>query len=340
MTVYRPADEIAADRLPPRGLPAGQGRYYRRLNMAIFAAHAGATLFLCFGLPLLLLPMNPTWAWLLVPVALAGNGYWALLHEAIHGQLHPDQTVNRRLGRTLACLFGSSFRLLRFGHLMHHRFNRHRLDRLDVYDAARTRPWLARLRFFAEAFGGLYVIEVLVPLLYWLPPSVVQRLLHWTYAGNDEPIPELRRLALQALGAPRSIQEMRMDAAAVLGITAFAFWCWGSQWPLILAFAAGRGALVSLLDNVYHFRTPIDRPDFAYNLSLPRPLQRLFLNMNLHRVHHHNMQLPWWRLPQQFVDAGESYDGKLVSGALAQLKGPAPVWRRSDAARQASHPLA
>src|SRR6185369_7808881 len=109
------------------------------------------------------------------------NGYWALLHEAIHGQLHPDQVVNRRLGRIMACLFGSSFRLLRFGHLMHHRFNRHRLDRPDVYDATTTRPWLARLRFFTEAFGGLYVIEVLVPLLYWAPPSVVHRLLQRIY---------------------------------------------------------------------------------------------------------------------------------------------------------------
>lgn len=325
MTVYRPTEEFSSDRLLPIGVSARHGQYYRRLNMSLFAAHAGATMFLFFGLPLLLLPLSLGWAWLLVPVALAGNGYWALLHEAIHGQLHPDQTVNRRLGAIMACLFGSSFRLLRFVHLMHHRFNRHRLDRPDVYDAAKTHPWLARLRFFGEAFGGLYAIEVLVPLFYWAPSSAVHRLLQRIYAGDDEPIPELRRLALQALGAPRCIRELRMDAAAVVGTAALALWCWGSHWPLILAFAVGRGALVSFLDNVYHFRTPIDRPDFAFNLSLPRPLQGLFLNMNLHRVHHHNMQLPWWRLPQQFVDAGESHDGKLMSGALAQLKGPAPI---------------
>lgn len=297
---------------------------YGRINLALFIAHAGATLFAFYGLPWLA-AADPAWAWLLLPIGLVGNGYWALLHEAFHGQLHREAAVNQRLGRALAWLFGSSFRLLRFGHLMHHRFNRHRLDRPDVYDAARTRPWVARLRFFAEALGGLYVIEVVAPLLYWSRSTAIHALLERIYAGDDQPIPELRRLALQALGAPRCIRELRQDAAASLGLLLLACWCWGAQWPLILAFMVGRGALVSCLDNVYHFRTPVDRPDFAYNLSLPRPLQALFLNMNLHRVHHHNMQLPWWRLPQQFVAAGESYDGRLASGALAQLKGPAPI---------------
>lgn len=306
-------------------LESRHGDYYRRLNMVLFAAHVGLTLFAFFALPLLLMPIDSAWAWLLLPIALVGNGYWALLHEAIHGQLHPDQAVNRRLGRIMAWLFGSSFRLLRFGHLMHHRFNRHRLDRPDVYDAAMTRPWVARLRFFTEALGGLYLIEVLAPLLYWSRPSTIHRLLERIYAGNDQPIPELRRLAMQALGAPRRIRELRQDAAASLCLLALALWCWGQDWPLILAFVIGRGSLVSFLDNVYHFRTPVDRPDFAYNLSLPWPLRYLFLNMNMHRVHHHNMQLPWWRLPQQFVDAGENYDGKFTLGALSQFKGPAPI---------------
>src|SRR6185369_13557397 len=102
MTAHRPTDNDLSDRFPPGEFPVRESQYYRRLNLALFVAHAGTTLFLYFGLPLLLLPINPAWAWLLVPVTLAGNGYWALLHEAIHGQLHPDQVVNRRLGRIMA----------------------------------------------------------------------------------------------------------------------------------------------------------------------------------------------------------------------------------------------
>jgi fatty acid desaturase len=76
---------------------------------------------------------------------------------------------------------------------------------------------------------------------------------------------------------------------------------------------------------LFRSRTPLDRVDYAYNLSLPRPLQALFLNMNLHRVHHRRMHLPWWQLPRQFTLEREQFDGTLLRGALRQLRGPAAV---------------
>jgi fatty acid desaturase len=80
--------------------------------------------------------------------------------------------------------------------------------------------------------------------------------------------------------------------------------------------------LISVFDNVYHFATPIDRPDFARNLALPPPLQLLFLNINLHRVHHGRPSLPWWALPAQLCASGDRCDAPMLSAALAQFKGP------------------
>ena len=71
--------------------------------------------------------------------------------------------------------------------------------------------------------------------------------------------------------------------------------------------------------------TPIDRPDFAFNLKLARPFRSLILNMNFHRVHHTYMHLPWWSLPRQFVQTGDRFDGGYARAALAQLRGPAPT---------------
>ncbi|WP_374384686.1 fatty acid desaturase [Dongia sp.] len=308
-------------------------RRFRRINRALLGFYAGSTLFAFFGLPLLVRTGSPAWIWCLLPLALIANGYWATLHEAIHGQLLGNAERNRTAGRVLAILWGSSFRLLRFGHLMHHRFNRHKLDRPDSFDPATTSPLVARLRFFGEALGGLYVIEVLTPLLYLLPRSFVAGMVRSLYAGDEAPMPRLRPLAEQALAGPKGIAEIRQDAVFTLIILGTAALAWGPWWPALAGFLLARGLLVSFLDNVYHFRTPLDQVDYAYNLALPGPLQALFLNMNMHRVHHRRMHLPWWRLPRQFAQDGEFFDGGLPAAALRQLTGPASVTQLQQVAR-------
>ncbi len=298
---------------------------YQRLNRGLLLGYAGSSLLAYFVLPLLTHQVSSAWAWGLLPLAIIANGYWATLHEAIHGQLLVRADSNRRAGRLLAILWGSSYRLLRFGHLMHHRFNRHRLDRPDSYDPAMTSRGKARLRFYAEMLGGLYVVELLTPLLYLLPARWVGRLVTTLYAGDEAPMPRLRALAEQALAGVKGMAEIRQDALIAWSLMVAGGIAWGPYWPAFLGFLLGRGLLVSLLDNVYHFGTPLDRVDYAYNLSLPRPLQRLFLNMNMHRLHHRRMQLPWWQLPRYFTADQEHYDGALIAGALRQLNGPLPI---------------
>lgn len=306
-------------------LAADDATRFRRLNRVLLAFYAGSSLLAYFVLPTLAHVVDPRFVWGLLPLALIANGYWATLHEAMHGQLLAGADNNRRAGRALAILWGSSFRLLRFGHLTHHRFNRHKLDRPDSYDPAVSSVLAARLRYFGEVLGGLYVIEVLTPLLYLLPPVRVAKLVRAIYAGDEAPMPSLRPLAEQALTGSKGIAEIRQDAILAWLLMIGGGIAWGTSWPAFAAFLFARGFLVSVLDNVYHFRTPLDRVDYAYNLSLPGPLQRLFLNMNMHRVHHRRMQVPWWQLPYYFTTDQERYDGSLAAGALKQLSGPAPT---------------
>jgi fatty acid desaturase len=297
--------------------------------MVLGLTYAAATLAVLLILPAAfrLHLLNAVWGWFCIalPVALVSNGFWALQHEAIHNLFAADQTTNRRVGRFMSVLFGSSFRVLRFGHLMHHRFNRHPLDCPDVFEPKTTSAIKARIRFFIEIFGGLYLIEAFSPLLYWLPAPVIRRLLARIYGGEDPRLKQLYQLAGQALGSPRAIGEIRRDSAMVLALYGCAFAVWGTHWLGLLIFILLRGMLISFLDNIYHFRTPLDRPDFAYNLQLARPFRALILNMNFHRVHHNNMHLPWWRLPPQFERSQETFDGGYFNAALAQFRGPAPT---------------
>jgi fatty acid desaturase len=291
----------------------------------LLALMAGLTAGALLAVPLWLLPRDPRWGWLLVPVALLTNLFWALHHEAIHGGFHGDRRGNLLAGRIMAILLGSSFHVLRFGHLMHHRYNRNPVDRPDAYDPAVVPRARARLGFLANLVIGLYLAELAAPIASWLPRPMIRRLLDRIYRGHDPALAAIRLAAHRAFLDPGRLGIIRADAFLAVALIAASAAAFGPHWPMLLAFLGGRGVLISVLDNVYHFGTPIDRPDYARNLWLPAPLRLLILNMNLHRVHHRRPALPWWTLPAQLRASEDGYDASLLRAAAAQFGGPIPI---------------
>jgi fatty acid desaturase len=300
---------------------------YRRINPWLLFVMAALTAAALFAIPMALLPRSAQWGWLLLPIALLTNSFRALHHEAIHGVFSSDRRINVLAGRMMAILLGSSFHVLRFGHLMHHRYNRNPVDRPDVYDPVRTTRAKARLPFLANLLFGLYLAELAAPLATWLPRPHIKRILDWIYAGDEASLRAIRAAAYRVFLEPRHLRAIRTDAllaATLIGMSALAF---GRYWPMLLAFLAARAILISVLDNVYHYGTPVDRPDYARNLSLPAPLQLLLLNMNLHRAHHRRPAVPWWALPTQMRATNDGYDAPLLATAIAQFGGPIAVTR-------------
>ncbi len=275
--------------------------------------------------PWLLLPLDARWGFLLVPVALLSNGFWALHHEAIHGGFHPDRRRNLAAGRIMAILLGSSFAVLRFGHLMHHQYNRNPTDRPDVYDPARDSRLVSRLGFLGNLLGGLYLVELIVPVACLLPRPVIRSIVDRVYRADDPDVRAIHQSAMRLFLDPRRLSMIRTDALlamVLIGVSAHLF---GPYWSMLAGFILARGLLISVIDNVYHFATPIDRPDYARNLWLPAPFRLLILNMNLHRVHHARPALPWWRLPGELRATGDGFDAPLFNVALAQFTGPVAV---------------
>jgi fatty acid desaturase len=291
------------------------------VNLALLGLMAAATLGTLLGVPFLL-QIDLRFGWLLLPVVLLTNTFWALHHEAIHGSFHASRRANLLAGRFMAILLGSSFHVLRFAHLMHHRFNRNPGDRPDVYDPSVTSKATARFGFLGNLLIGLYLSELVSPLLCLLPRPVIRRILALIYRGEDPAMVEIRRTGHRLFLDPKPLREIRTDALLSLALLIAAALAFGAHWPLLLAFLIGRGVLISAFDNVYHFGTPIDRPDYARNLALPQPLQLLFLNMNLHRVHHGRPSIPWWALPAQLKAGGDRCDTSMLRAALLQFTGP------------------
>lgn len=298
---------------------------YEWVNLALLLNMVALTLGALVLVPWLLLPLDARWGFLLIPVALLTNGFWALHHEAIHGGFHADRRRNMLAGRIMAILLGSSFAVLRFGHLMHHQYNRNPTDRPDVYDPARDSRLAARLGFLGNLLGGLYLVELLVPVACLLPRPLIRRLVDRVYSADDPDVRAIHQSAVRLFLDRRRLAVIRTDALlsmALIGISAMLF---GPYWPMLAGFFLARGLLISVVDNVYHFATPIDRPDYARNLWLPAPFRLLLLNMNLHRVHHGRPALAWWELPRELRATGDGFDASLFRMAVAQFSGPLAV---------------
>ena len=143
-------------------------------NFTLAGLYIVLNVFQFLFLPLFLVPRSMYWALLLVPLALANNPFWALIHEAIHGQFSASRTVNSTFGRILSVFFGSSFRVLRWSHLSHHKFNRTTTEQgTEVYNPEESSRLSAAFKYYFQIFGGLYLLEVLTPLAFLLPRALL-----------------------------------------------------------------------------------------------------------------------------------------------------------------------
>jgi fatty acid desaturase len=287
------------------------------LNLLLASAHVLVGVHVLFLLPMLLLPLSQAWAWTLLPAALLSNAMWSLLHETVHGAFHPNQRVNALAGRALAIAFGSPWRVLRVGHLLHHRYNRTTLDRQEVTGDWRRRDLRYTVGYYCQLLGGLYVAQVLSPIVFFLPAAVLRRA-QARYCRHGT----FRAHAAAQLIRPRALREIRTDGVIIVAMVAVSAWQYGSSAWMLLATFAARGFLISFLDYVYHYDTPVDDVRHGRNLRLAPPIARMLLHFNLHGVHHRHPNSPWWELPWLFESGEHRYDGSYLYHALRQLRGP------------------
>jgi fatty acid desaturase len=243
----------------------------------------------------------------------------ALLHEAIHGRMVRRRDLNVWLGRALAICSGISFDAIRLGHMTHHRFPRHALDRVDVIEPGMNRA-AATAKFYFGLLGWLYVREILSAMLMLLPRSAITWL-----ASHLLPADEAMSLTLHGAlsrGLDRRLSRIRIDSIFVILVYGVAFYLYGAWWPVLMMTIALRGLIVSLQDNVAHYNTPAVIGAPAHNSYASRLASMFMLNSNLHGVHHDQPDVPWNRLPGAFVRAGGNYSGGYFTLLLKQFYGP------------------
>jgi fatty acid desaturase len=293
-----------------RGIPVG-------LNFSLALFYVVINLYQFIVLPLFLLPSTRTWAWTLLPLALLTNPYWSLIHESIHDLFHPNRNINAFFGRLLSILFGSPFRILRLSHLVHHKLNRTPAEGTEYYDRAATTKARAAPGYYFQICAGLYLVELLSPVYFLLPRAIPA----WVFDRFIRPDSVSGVLMKTWLGAA-SLREIRFDGLLTLCWIALAFFCYGGDWLLLIAVLSARAFLISFLDNVYHYATPVGDIFYARNLRLAAVPAKLLLHFNLHGVHHLNPAIPWIDLPQAFDAQAGKYHDDYFAAAVRQLRGP------------------
>jgi fatty acid desaturase len=284
-----------------------------KANLAIAMGCVGWQLAVLFLLPILL-SQHLGWALLMVPLLWLNVTHWGLIHEAIHGNLHPDPRINTYGGRGLSIMFGPSFHVLRFGHLMHHKLNR------DWYSEYVGRGLAARVRYYYTLFAGLYFTEILTSLaLTFLPKAAFLRVAKAQLGTQKAEVLEAGERFFYTRGNVRAV---RVDMIATLALYGAAFVVYGAFWPVLLVFIALRAMTISFFDNLYHYDTPRDNSKAGKELQLPAMVSWALLHGNYHETHHLNPKVPWVALPEAHARDGRAWDGPLLRHGLMQCAGP------------------
>ncbi len=289
-------------------------------NISLGCAYTVINFYQLYLLPLLLLPHGGVWALTLVPVIFLSNPFWSLIHEAIHDLFHANRKVNGLCGRWLALWFGAPFRIVRMSHLLHHKLNRLPIEGTEYYDGAKTSRAGAAAGYYFQIFIGLYLAEILSAIYFLLPRSVLQRIKN-RFVGAKS----VSALLMDNWLRDEALHEIRVDGLLTLGMLSLAFFCYGPKWWVLALALLGRGFLISFLDNIYHYETPVSDVFYAKNLRLPAVFAKPLLNFNLHGIHHVNPAIPWIHLPRAFEIQSGSLQGNYFIAALRQLRGPIAI---------------
>ena len=293
------------------------------MNLGLAALALGVECGVLLGPSLLRAHQLGLLAGILVSFLVLTPMHWGLIHEGIHGRLLAGAGVgpgaNRAASRILAIFFGLPFELVRFGHLVHHRFNGHVHDRPERIKTGESR-WTSCARHYSHLLGGHYFTIGIIGLLMFCPGSVRRWVLERALADDGAEAHAITRAALNWSGNHRLVGRARVDFLACLALGAATVFAYGVYWPLFAATLLARAFVFSVLDNLPHYGTTGRGDDSAYDLHLPAWAAWLVLHHNLHRAHHEHPEIAWTEVRQSRSDA--PLHGSYVRAALRQFMGP------------------
>ena len=253
------------------------------------------------------------------------NTNFALLHESVHGILHPNKTANEWMGRVLAALFPTGLAFQRICHLTHHQNNRSEVERFDyIHDG--DCKWMKRLQWYGILTGFYWTTPPVGCLLYFIRPSIFKLKL---FDGKDSRI--ARQTSADAMvsgfeNAPAVKIRLEILLSILIQVSIFLL----LDLSLIGWFACYAAFAVnwSSLQYADHAWSEIDARNGAWNLRVNKLVRSLFLNYHHHKAHHQHPNVSWFHL-SKYVDESE-FRPRFLDIYLSMWKGPRPFPNNSE----------
>jgi fatty acid desaturase len=282
-----------------------------KTNMYLFAVCTIAF----FLIPALALVFDSIWATLLlaIPFAIVQTTIYSLLHEAEHNLFHPSKKHNRFYGVFLGLMFGGSFTFLKISHLRHHSQNRSDMEIFDYYYENESKL-KKMLGFYYIMIGGFWLLIPLASVLIGIMPTVLRLYLSKNHNYAKGKLSQF---------TPYQLDDIRKEGLALLFFQCAVFLIFDSA-PLLIFY--GLHALVWSSQNyIGHAFSERHVIRGAHNHRISWFGKWIYLNFNLHLVHHRFPNVPWIHLPQLLDQYRQEHN---FMQAWARLwKGPVPISR-------------
>jgi fatty acid desaturase len=302
-------------------MPPAKPREFEAPTLALLALTYGV-----FAAGTLLWPVSAVLSVLISAVAIAQ--YSSLQHEVLHGHPFGNPYLDDALVFPALTLFVPYLRF-KDSHLQHH------------YDPNLTDPYDDPESNYLDPAVWSRLPRALQKLLR-LNNTLLGRIILgpaigiWTFSAPD--------IALMRAGNRRILQAWALHA---LGVAAVLIWLWGFTempvWGWAIAAYIGYG-LLKIRTYLEHRAHEAFRARTVI-IEDRGPLALLFLNNNLHVVHHCHPALPWYHLPRLYAEKGDHYRrrneayvyasyGEIFRRYLFKAKDPVPhpIWpvRKTD----------
>lgn len=253
------------------------------------------------------------------------NMHWHIIHEGIHNILHSNPQKNDLMGRILAILLFTSFNMVRFGHLFHHRVNR-QTDEIDVCPSEKSKSWQGSLNYYFTILGGHYLIYIFaMTFMFFLPRKKILHIGSTVFGNQFKHDAKLQQFCSNHLKnhiEGRRLSRLRMDFLVSLSLLGAMVIIYHDFIMVLLSYFFIKAMLFSYFDNMPHYATEIYGDiNAARNSYLPKPLAVLFMNFNYHKLHHELPVVSWYDLPQRFQQSNADYDDHLIRDFFDQFKG-------------------
>jgi fatty acid desaturase len=154
---------------------------------------------------------------------------YALLHEAVHGNLHSRPRVNYALGLLTGCLFPIPYTMIRTTHQGHHLRNRTDFEMFDLYYPTDSLV-VKYLRWYGVLCGLFWPFIPVGAVVFSLCPWLLRvRVI----LDND-------RVSRHLLGdlRGREVRAMRLELLVIVAFFAALFWLLELRWLNVLVLYA------------------------------------------------------------------------------------------------------